>query len=65
MLTLIDNYDSFTFNLVQFLGDLGADCQVVRNDKATPEDILAAKPQAIILCRRARATPIRPVFAST
>jgi anthranilate synthase component 2 len=49
MLTLIDNYDSFTFNLVQFLGDLGADCQVVRNDKATPEDILAAKPQAIIL----------------
>lgn len=49
MLTLIDNYDSFTFNLVQFLGDLGVDCQVVRNDKATPEDILAAKPQAIIL----------------
>ena len=64
MLTLIDNYDSFTFNLVQFLGDLGADCQVVRNDKATPEDILAAKPQAII-CRPARATPTRPVFAST
>ena len=49
MLTLIDNYDSFTFNLVQFLGDLGADCRVVRNDKATPEDILATKPQAIIL----------------
>ena len=49
MLTLIDNYDSFTFNLVQFIGDLGADCQVVRNDKATPEDILTAKPQAIIL----------------
>ena len=49
MLTLIDNYDSFTFNLVQFLGDLGADCQVVRNDKATPDEILAGKPQAIIL----------------
>jgi len=49
MLTLIDNYDSFTFNLVQFIGDLGADCQVVRNDKATPKGILAAKPQAIIL----------------
>ena len=31
MLTLIDNYDSFTFNLVQFLGDLGAACQVVRH----------------------------------
>lgn len=49
MLTLIDNYDSFTFNLVQFLGDLGADCHVVRNDKTTPEEVLAAKPQAIIL----------------
>lgn len=49
MLTLIDNYDSFTFNLVQFLGDLGADCHVVRNDKTTPDAVLAAKPQAIIL----------------
>ena len=49
MLTLIDNYDSFTFNLVQFLGDLGADCHVVRNDKTTPLEVLAAKPKAIIL----------------
>ena len=49
MLTLIDNYDSFTFNLVQFLGDLGAACQVVRNDKTTPDDVFAAKPKAIIL----------------
>ena len=49
MLTLIDNYDSFTFNLVQFLGDLGADCHVVRNDKTTPQEVLAAKPKAIIL----------------
>lgn len=49
MLTLIDNYDSFTFNLVQFLGDLGADCEVVRNDKTTPDEVLAAKPKAIIL----------------
>lgn len=49
MLTLIDNYDSFTFNLVQFLGDLGADCHVVRNDKTTPEEVLAAQPKAIIL----------------
>ena len=48
MLTLIDNYDSFTFNLVQFLGDLGADCHVVRNDKTTSEEVLAAKPKAII-----------------
>ena len=49
MLTLIDNYDSFTFNLVQFLGDLGADCHVVRNDKTTPEEVLADNPKAIIL----------------
>lgn len=49
MLTLIDNYDSFTFNLVQYLGDLGADCHVVRNDKTTPQEVLAAKPKAIIL----------------
>ena len=49
MLTLIDNYDSFTFNLVQFLGDLGADCEVVRNDKTTPDEVFAAKPKAIIL----------------
>ena len=49
MLTLIDNYDSFTFNLVQFLGDLGADCHVVRNDKTTPQEVLAAQPNAIIL----------------
>ena len=49
MLTLIDNYDSFTFNLVQFLGDLGADCHIVRNDKTTPEEVLADNPKAIIL----------------
>jgi len=49
MLTLIDNYDSFTFNLVQFLGDLGADCHVVRNDKTTPQQIFDGKPKAVIL----------------
>ncbi len=49
MLTLIDNYDSFTFNLVQFLGDLGAQCRVIRNDKVSFEEVLGEKPQAIIL----------------
>ena len=49
MLTLIDNNDSYTFNLVQLLGELGADCDVVRNDKTTPQEVLAAKPKAIIL----------------
>jgi anthranilate synthase component 2 len=48
-LLLIDNYDSFTYNLVQFLGDLGADTQVLRNDAATAEDALAMGAAAIIL----------------
>ncbi|MEC7210293.1 MAG: aminodeoxychorismate/anthranilate synthase component II, partial [Pseudomonadota bacterium] len=44
MLTLIDNYDSFTFNLLQFIGDLGVGCNVVRNDKTTPTEVFAQKP---------------------
>ncbi len=46
---LIDNYDSFTFNLVQFFGDLGVVCDVVRNDADTAKAILATKPEAIVL----------------
>jgi len=49
MIALIDNYDSFTFNLVHYLGDLGAQCDVVRNDAASPADILARAPEAIVL----------------
>lgn len=49
MITLIDNYDSFTFNLVQYFGDLGEACNVIRNDEKTVEQILAEKPSAIIL----------------
>jgi anthranilate synthase component 2 len=49
MILLIDNYDSFTFNLVHFLGDLGARCDVVRNDKITVEEALARAPEAIVL----------------
>src|SRR4051794_30534727 len=49
MILLIDNYDSFTFNLVHFLGDVGARCEVVRNDKLTVEDALAREPEAIVL----------------
>ncbi|WP_439580799.1 anthranilate synthase component II, partial [Elioraea sp.] len=49
MLLLIDNYDSFTFNLFHFLGDLGAETEVVRNDAITVADALARGPEAIVL----------------
>ncbi len=49
MLALIDNYDSFTYNLVQYLGELGASSQVYRNDEVTIAELRAAKPQAIII----------------
>ena len=46
---VIDNYDSFTYNLVHFLGELGADITVVRNDKITPDEVAAMAPEAIVL----------------
>ncbi len=49
MILLIDNYDSFTFNLVHLLGDLGARCDVVRNDAISAEDALARGAEAIVL----------------
>ncbi len=49
MIILIDNYDSFTFNLVHYFGDLGADVRVYRNDKITSAEIVAADPDAIVL----------------
>ncbi len=47
--TLIDNYDSFTFNLVHYLGELGADVTVRRNDEVSAADVLGDKPDAIVL----------------
>lgn len=49
MLLLIDNYDSFTYNLVHFIGELGAECDVIRNDKLTANEALSRKPKAIVL----------------
>src|SRR5208283_65687 len=49
MILLIDNYDSFTFNLYHFLGDVGGRCEVVRNDKPTVPEALARQPEAIVL----------------
>jgi anthranilate synthase component II len=49
MIVLIDNYDSFTFNLVHHLGELGAEVEVHRNDKVTSAAVIAAAPDAIVL----------------
>jgi anthranilate synthase/aminodeoxychorismate synthase-like glutamine amidotransferase len=49
MLLVIDNYDSFTYNLVQYLGELGQDIRVYRNDKITLKDIEALKPEKIVI----------------
>ena len=49
MLLMIDNYDSFTYNLYQYLSELGADVVTVRNDKTTVEDIEAMSPQEIVI----------------
>jgi anthranilate synthase/aminodeoxychorismate synthase-like glutamine amidotransferase len=49
MLLIIDNYDSFTYNLVQYFGELGAELVVKRNDEITVPEIEALKPQAIVI----------------
>ncbi len=49
MITLIDNYDSFTYNLVHYFGDLGVPCRVYRNDQITVEEVLGENPRAIVL----------------
>ena len=49
MILVIDNYDSFTYNLVQLMGDMGADLHVVRNDQTSVEDIHAVQPSHIVI----------------
>jgi len=46
---VIDNYDSFTYNLVQYLGELGAEAEVVRNDKATVAELLGRHPDRLVI----------------
>jgi len=49
MILMIDNYDSFTYNLVQYLGELGAEVETVRNDAVTVDDIAKMKPEGIVI----------------
>ena len=49
MVLVIDNYDSFTYNLVQYLGELGAEVRVMRNDQVTINDVVDAKPDHIVI----------------
>jgi anthranilate synthase component 2 len=49
MILMIDNYDSFTYNLVQYLGELGAEVETVRNDAVGIADIVAMKPEGIVI----------------
>jgi anthranilate synthase/aminodeoxychorismate synthase-like glutamine amidotransferase len=49
MLLMIDNYDSFTYNLVQYLGELGAEVRVYRNDAITVDEVAALRPQQIVI----------------
>jgi anthranilate synthase component II len=49
MIVMIDNYDSFTYNLVQYLGEMGEELRIFRNDEVTPEQVLELKPERIII----------------
>ncbi len=49
MILVIDNYDSFTYNIVQYLGEMGADIEVVRNDELSVAEILRKKPKQILI----------------
>ncbi|MFJ9780156.1 anthranilate synthase component II [Amycolatopsis sp. NPDC101161] len=49
MICVLDNYDSFVYNLVQYLGDLGASCQVYRNDEVSVADVAALDPELVLI----------------
>ena len=61
MVFVLDNYDSFTYNLVQYLGELGADVVVRRNDELTVEEVEALRPSASC-SRRDRARQAKRAF---
>ncbi len=65
MLLMIDNYDSFTYNLVQYLGELGEEVRVVRNDEITLDEHRRAEARSASSCRRGRARRTRRASRST
>ena len=60
MFILIDNYDSFTYNLYHYLGELGAEIEVYRNDQISVDEVMAKAPQGIILSPGPRDPAIDP-----
>ncbi len=62
MLLMIDNYDSFTYNIVQYFAELGQEVLVRRNDDITPAGIEALKPQYLVIQPRPLARRARPAF---
>ncbi len=68
MIIVIDNYDSFAYNLVQYLGEITGDVQVFRNDQTTPEAIGAMQPDAVVIspgpCTPAEAGISTPLIAA-
>ena len=65
MIVLIDNYDSFTFNLVHYLGGLGADVAVHRNDKISVDEVMATRARRDRAVARPLHARTRPASAST
>jgi anthranilate synthase component II len=49
MILVIDNYDSFTYNLVQYLGELGAELRIVRNDAVSVDEVIAMRPERVVI----------------
>ena len=60
-LLMIDNYDSFTYNLYQYLGEMGAEVDVIRNDAETLESLLARDPDGVVISP-GPGSPKKPVF---
>ena len=63
MILLIDNYDSFTYNLYQYIGIFNSDIKVVRNDKITIDEITAMDPERIVLSPGSKKSKKRLAFA--